>query len=137
MIQKMLEYNRQELERLGIVNRARFTLSKPDGPSLSENNVDLIFLYNVYHHLKRHVDYLTKAKSTLTQNGRVVIIDYDDDERSGILGCSKRHLCSERTSHQGHGTGWLYLVQGTHLPVPSILLRICPNQGGASARIQN
>jgi SAM-dependent methyltransferase len=41
--QKMLDYNKQELEKLGMADRARFILAKPDDPSLSENSVDLIF----------------------------------------------------------------------------------------------
>ena len=44
--QKMLDYNKQELEKLGMADRARFILAKPDDPSLSENSVDLVFLCN-------------------------------------------------------------------------------------------
>jgi ubiquinone/menaquinone biosynthesis C-methylase UbiE len=55
--QKMLDYNKQELDKLGIVKRARFILAKPDDPSLDENSVDLVFLCNAYHHLEHHVDH--------------------------------------------------------------------------------
>lgn len=44
--QKMLDYNKQELDKLGIVNRARFILGKPDDLSLEGNCVDLVFLCN-------------------------------------------------------------------------------------------
>lgn len=55
--QKMLDYNKQELDKLGIVNRARSILGKPDDPSLDENSVDLDFFCNAHHHLDHHVDY--------------------------------------------------------------------------------
>ncbi len=90
--QKMLDYNKQELEKLGIADRAKFILAKPDDPSQPENRVNLIFLCNVYHHVEHHVDYFAKTKSALTPNGRVVIIDFYHDERSGKLGFPKHHL---------------------------------------------
>ncbi len=79
--QKMLDYNKQELEKLGIADRAKFILAKPDDPSLSENAVDLVFLCNVYHHIENQVDYFAKTKSALTPNGRVAIVDFYHDER--------------------------------------------------------
>jgi ubiquinone/menaquinone biosynthesis C-methylase UbiE len=90
--QKMLDYNKQELEKLGIADRAKFILAKPDDPSLPENAVDLVFLCNVYHHIEHLVDYFAKTKSALTPNGRVVIVDFYHDERSGKLGFPKHHL---------------------------------------------
>lgn len=90
--QKMLDYNKQELEKLGIANRATFTLAKPDDPSLSENSVDLVFLCNAYHPVEHRVDYWSKIKSSLKPKGRVVIVDFYHDERSGNLGFSKNHL---------------------------------------------
>lgn len=92
--QKMLDYNKQELEKLGLANRTKLVLAKPDDPSLPENGLDLVFLCNVYHHVEQHVDYFAKTKSALTPNGRVVIIDFYHDERSGKLGFSKHHLVS-------------------------------------------
>ena len=90
--QKMLDYNKQELEKLGMANRATFILAKPDDPLLSRNSVDLVFLCNAYHHVEHHVDYWAKIKSALKPNGRVVIVDFYHDERSGKLGFSKHHL---------------------------------------------
>ncbi|WNM59195.1 class I SAM-dependent methyltransferase [Candidatus Nitrospira allomarina] len=90
--QKMLDYNKQELEKLGMANRAIFILAKPDDPLLSENSVDLVFLCNAYHHVEHHVDYWAKIKSALKPNGRLVIIDFYHDERSGKLSFSKHHL---------------------------------------------
>jgi arsenite methyltransferase len=90
--QKMLDYNKQKLEKLGMAERVRFIPAKPDDPSLSEDSVELVFLCNTYHHVEHHVDYFAKIKSALTSNGRVVIVDFYHDERSGKLGFSKHHL---------------------------------------------
>jgi len=90
--QKMLDYNKQELEKRGMANRATFILAKPDDPSLPENSVDLVFLCNAYHHVEHHMDYWAKIKSALKPDGRVVIVDFYHDERSGKLSFSKHHL---------------------------------------------
>lgn len=93
--QKMLNYNKGELEKIGLANRVRFILAEKEGPTFSGNNADIVFLCDVYHHLEDQVDYLKNTKPALKPNGRVVIIDYYNDARSGTLGFSKRHLVSK------------------------------------------
>lgn len=135
--QKMLNYNRQKLEKLGIVNRVRFILAKPDSPSLSQHSVDLAFLCDVYHHLEHPIDYLANTKSALTQNGRVVIIDFYHDERSGKLGFSKRHLVPrEQVIKDLEQAGYVLTKEHTFLS-RQYFLEFVPSKGGASARIQN
>jgi arsenite methyltransferase len=90
--QKMLDYNKQELEKLGLGHRASYILGKPEDPTLPETSVDLVFMCNVYHHLEHHIDYLANTRGALTPNGRVVIIDFYHDDRSGHLGFPKHHL---------------------------------------------
>ncbi len=90
--QKMLDYNKERLEQLGLVKRVRFILAKPDSPPIPKNSADMVFLCDVYHHLNHHVEYMAKIRSAIPPNGRVVIIDYYNDERSGALGFSKKHL---------------------------------------------
>jgi len=95
--QKMLDYNRAELSKLGLMGNIELILAKPDNPSLPINQIDLIFFCNVYHHLENHTAYAAKLKSALTDSGRVVIIDYYHDERSGKLSFSKHHLVPPET----------------------------------------
>ena len=90
--QQMLDHNKQELEKLGLDGRVSFILASPEGPSLPENTIDLIFICNAYHHLDRHVEYFANLKSMLTPNGRVAVVDFYHDERSGKLGFAKHHL---------------------------------------------
>ncbi len=90
--QKMLDYNKQGLEKLGLANRTQFILVKSEDSPLSPNSVDLVFLCNAYHHVEQGGEYWAKIKSALKPNGRVVIVDYYHDERSGHLSFSKHHL---------------------------------------------
>ncbi|HNP31023.1 MAG TPA: class I SAM-dependent methyltransferase, partial [Nitrospirales bacterium] len=115
--QKMLDYNKQELNKLGIGKRARFILAKTDDPSLPENSVDLVFLCNAYHHVEHHADYWAKIKSALKPNGRVVIIDFYHDERSGKLGFSKHHLVPrERVINNMEQAGYTHSNEHAFLP---------------------
>jgi ubiquinone/menaquinone biosynthesis C-methylase UbiE len=114
--QKMLNYNKQELEKLGIADRATFILAKPNDPSLPENSVDLIFLCNVYHHVEKQGDYFAGTKSALAPDGRVVIVDFYHDERSGKLGFSKHHLVSrERVITNMEQAGYILSKEHTFL----------------------
>lgn len=49
-------------------------------PELPDNGMDLIFMRNVLHHIRDPVEYFSKLKRVLKEDGIVAIIDYD---RSG------------------------------------------------------
>ncbi|MCA9470859.1 MAG: methyltransferase domain-containing protein [Nitrospirales bacterium] len=95
--QKMLDYNQKAIDQQGLSGRVTFLRTNPEDPALPPHSIDLIFICNVYHHLKNPSSFLEKAKSALSVNGRVVIIDFYHDERSGKLGFSKHHLVPEET----------------------------------------
>lgn len=115
--QKMLDYNKQELEKLGVTDRVKFILAKADDPSLLENSVNMVFLCNVYHHVKHRVNYFEKIRSALKLNGRIVIIDFYHDERSGKLGFSKHHLVSrEQVIKDMEQAGYTLSKEHTFLP---------------------
>lgn len=90
--EKILDYNRQILERLGQANQTTFILANPDDPQLPSRRIDLAFICNAYHHLTNHPDYFTKVREARTSQGRVVIIDFYHDERSDQLNFPKEHL---------------------------------------------
>jgi ubiquinone/menaquinone biosynthesis C-methylase UbiE len=115
--QKMLDYNRAELSKLGLMENTELILAKPDNPSLPINQIDLIFFCNVYHHLENHTAYAAKLTSALTDSGRVVIIDYYPDERSGKLEFPKHHLVpQERVIQQMDQVGFRVSQEYTFLP---------------------
>jgi predicted methyltransferase len=94
---EMLTYNRESLVHLHIPYTAEFILARPDNPKLPMDAVDLIFLCNVYHHLDDRAAYFSNIKSALKPGGRVAIVDFYHDERSGELGFPKKHLVPRET----------------------------------------
>ncbi|HNP28563.1 MAG TPA: class I SAM-dependent methyltransferase [Nitrospirales bacterium] len=134
---KMLNYNKRELEKLGLDNRVRFVLSESEGPTFSGNNADIVFLCDVYHHLEDQVDYLANTKPALTPDGRVVIIDYYADERSGTLGFSKRHLVpKEQVIKDMEQAGFTLSKEHTFLP-RQYFLEFVLNKSGVHLQSEN
>src|SRR2546428_2399572 len=93
----MLKYNEEMIEHLHTPYNAKFVVAKENDPLLPRNSVDLVFLCNAYHHLEKRADYFTRVKASLKPKGRVAIIDFYHDERSGNLGFSKDHLVPRDT----------------------------------------
>ncbi len=115
--QKMLGYNKQQLEKLGLVNRSQFILVKPEDSPLFPNSVDLVFLCNAYHHVEHGAEYWEKIRAALKPNGRVVIVDYYHDERSGHLSFSKHHLVpKEQVIENMEKAGLVLSKEHTFLP---------------------
>ena len=93
----LLKYNEEMVEHLHTPYNAKYIVAKEDDPLLPPKSVDLVFLCNTYHHLEKRADYFTRVKASLTKNGRVAIVDFYHDERSGDLGFSKDHLVPHDT----------------------------------------
>lgn len=94
---EMLAYVKDSLAHMHIPYTAEFVLAGPDSPKLPPGSVDLIFLCNVYHHLEDRTKYFADAKSALRPGGRVAVIDFYHDERSGDVGFPRRHLIPRET----------------------------------------
>jgi ubiquinone/menaquinone biosynthesis C-methylase UbiE len=47
-----------------------------DSPELKEQEVDMVFMSNTYHHIDHRPRYVSKVKNGLKPNGSLVIIDY-------------------------------------------------------------
>ncbi|MBI5411451.1 MAG: methyltransferase domain-containing protein [Nitrospirae bacterium] len=95
--QEMLAYVKESLDHLHIPFTAEFILARPDSPKLPMDSVDLLFLCNTYHHLNNRAVYFANVKSALKAGGRIAIIDFYHDERSGNVGFPKRHLIPRET----------------------------------------
>ncbi|MGH7165940.1 MAG: class I SAM-dependent methyltransferase, partial [Nitrospiraceae bacterium] len=96
--QEMLTYAKESLEHLHSPATAEFILARPDSPKLPTQSVDLIFLCNVYHHLEDRSAYFSNVRSALKAGGRVAIIDFYHDQRSGNVGFPRRHLVARETT---------------------------------------
>jgi ubiquinone/menaquinone biosynthesis C-methylase UbiE len=96
--------------------QAEFILARPDNPKIPAESVDLIFVCNTYHHLEDRSNYFRNIKSSLKPGGRIAIIDFYHDERSGELGFPKRHLVpKEKTIEEMSEAGYTLMKEHTFL----------------------
>ena len=49
-----------------------------DSPGLEDNEVDMVFIANTYHHIENRPDYFAKVKKGLKEKGELVIVDFFD-----------------------------------------------------------
>ena len=89
---KALKYVEESLIRMHRRFEAEFILARPDNPKIPLESVDLIFVCDTYHHLEDRADYFRNVKTSLKPGGRIALIDFYHDERSGDPGFPKRHL---------------------------------------------
>lgn len=94
---EMLKYAEESVVHMHRSYTAEFILARPDSPKLPYESIDLLFVCNTYHHLDERTKYFSDTKSSLKPGGRVAIIDFYHDERSGELGFPKRHLVPRET----------------------------------------
>jgi arsenite methyltransferase len=93
----MLAYTKESLAQTHAPHRVEFILADPDNPRLPAGSVDLIFVCNVYHHLENRPTYFAHAAPALKPGGRVAVIDFYHDRRSGDVGFPRRHLVARET----------------------------------------
>ncbi len=96
---------------------AEFVLARPDSPKLPVESVDLIFVCNTYHHLEDRTNYFRNVRSALKPGGRIAIVDYYHDARSGELGFPKKHLVARETAvEEMTAAGYRLVKEPTFLP---------------------
>lgn len=114
---EMLSYAKESLGHLHVPYSAEFILARPDDPKLPMASVDVIFVCNVYHHLESRTRYFSNVKSALKLGGRVAIVDFYHDERSGDVGFPRRHLVARETVvEEMTKAGYRLLREQTFLP---------------------
>ncbi len=95
--QEMLDYVQASLKEQAGASVVKLRLAKPDDPGLPPASVDLVFVCNVFHHLENRPAYFEKLKQALRPAGRIAIIDFYHDHRSGDVGFPRRHLVPRET----------------------------------------
>jgi arsenite methyltransferase len=114
---EMLSYTKDSLEHLHRPYTAEFILARSDSPKLPTESVELIFICNTYHHLEDRPDYFNNVRSALKPGGRIAIIDFYHDERSGDVGFPRRHLVPRDTVvNEMTKAGYKLLREHTFLP---------------------
>jgi arsenite methyltransferase len=92
-----LKYVEDSLVHMHRSFEAEFILARPDNPKIPLESVDVVFICNTYHHLENRGEYFKNVKSSLKPSGRVAIVDFYHDDRSGEVGFPKHHLVSRET----------------------------------------
>ncbi len=112
-----LRHIQRRLARHPASYSAEFVLATSDNPNLPAESVDLIFVCNTYHHLQNRSAYFKKLGKALRNGGRIAIVDFYHDDRSGDLGFSKRHLIARDTVQQElSAAGYRLTKEHTFLP---------------------
>jgi arsenite methyltransferase len=93
----MLQYTKDSIARMSMPSTVEFILAQTDNPRLPPQSVDLIFLCNVYHHLDHRSSYFANVRSALKPGGRIAIVDFYHDARSGDVGFPRKHLVPRDT----------------------------------------
>lgn len=87
-----LKYVKESLVRMQRPYAAEFILARSDNPLIPVKSVDLIFVCNTYHHLEERSVYFRNTLPSLRPGGRIAVVGFHHDDRSGDLGFPKRHL---------------------------------------------
>lgn len=112
-----LKYVEHRLVQMHRPFKAEFILARPDNPKIPVESVDLIFICNTYHHLEDRTEYFRNLKSSLRPGGRIAIVDFYHDDRSGELGFPKRHLVAkEKVVEEMREAGYRLEKEHTFLP---------------------
>jgi predicted methyltransferase len=53
-----------------------------DSPKLSNAEVDIVFICNVYHHMENRIEYLTLLHKGLKKEGKIVIVDFPKNDKT-------------------------------------------------------
>jgi ubiquinone/menaquinone biosynthesis C-methylase UbiE len=94
---EMLAYVERSLPPPAGRAKVEIMLADPASPRLPPASVDLVFVCNVYHHLEDRAAYFARLAAALKPGGRVAIVDFHQDERSGNVGFPRRHLVARET----------------------------------------
>lgn len=95
--QEMLDYVRASLNGRPSASVVTYHLARPEDPGLPPASVDLVFVCNVFHHLENRPAYFERLARALKPGGRIAIIDFYHDHRSGDVGFPRRHLVPRAT----------------------------------------
>jgi arsenite methyltransferase len=72
---KFLDFIKKTAKEKGS-NNVVTVLAEKDNPTLLGNNLNLIFMRNVCHHLANRAEYFKELKNALKPEGRIAIIEY-------------------------------------------------------------
>jgi cyclopropane fatty-acyl-phospholipid synthase-like methyltransferase len=71
-----LDKLKQRINKLELEDRISLRKLEYDSPQLSDGEVDMVFMVNVYHHIEDRIDYFTKVLNGIKPGGTLVVIDF-------------------------------------------------------------
>jgi ubiquinone/menaquinone biosynthesis C-methylase UbiE len=116
-----LDYLRQRLAKEKIQN-VRTLLVPAHNPLLIDGSIDLAFICNIYHHLADRNVYLRKLGRALKPQGRVVIVDFYQEEGMPVGPPMHMRLNAEIVEKELQGAGLEVTQKLTFLPYQYILI---------------
>ncbi len=124
--QEMLDYSMARKDIIpGIVTPI---LSAPDDPSLPDGQVDLVLVVDTWHHIKKRVDYIDKIGKSLSEEGRVAIVDFYRHELP--VGPPLKHkLAKAKVLKDFAKAGWTLGTDSSLLPYQYFLIFHPPRDG--------
>lgn len=69
------DYLKERIEKNSIAN-IELRKTPYDSPLLKDQEADLVFMANTYHHIENRVDYFSKVKKGLKADGELIVVDY-------------------------------------------------------------
>jgi ubiquinone/menaquinone biosynthesis C-methylase UbiE len=92
----------------GVTNIKTLEVNGKDGSStlpIPEKSIDLVFMRNVYHHMKGRIDYMKGLAPYLKPNGRIAIVDYCR-RRSSIVSLLGHYTSPEAMRNEMEAAGY-------------------------------
>jgi len=112
------------LENLSTINseldNIKSIKSLSESIPIIEEKFDLIFSRNVFHHLHNRTEYVKAASHLLTKNGRICIIDYN--EQAVLMKLTGHYTSKELIIKELNEAGFVLEIDGVFLNKQSFLV---------------
>ena len=115
----MLDYLMQRED--AVTDRIVPIVARPDDPKLPEGEIDLIFIANTWHHIKKHEVYLPRLARGLHEHGRLALIDFHPGEMP-VGPPDNEKLSRDEVVRQFEGAGWRLDAESVMLPYQYLLV---------------
>jgi len=114
----LLEYIEVSKKRQGIINVITMNIQVIN--RLHKYQFDLIFLRNVFHHIQNPVDYFSGIRSCLKENGRIAIIDWN--EQAILMRAAGHYTPKQLILKDMLAAGYIYKASYSHLKGQSFFI---------------
>lgn len=74
--QRMLDFMEDKKTEQSVGDNLETRITTPDSPGLADGEADLVLIVNTYHHIENRVTYLGKVAQGMSEEARLVIVDF-------------------------------------------------------------